>query len=328
MAQRKELKELTLKEKVDLLHFLESSSQTKTAEHFGVSKTTVSNIQKHKHEYLKRYGKERGDLQWKRRKTFLDEVNKATLSWFKQLRTVNARISRPMIQEVAKKFTQEFGVADFQASSGWLKKFKLCHKISQKVLCGESNEVPLEVVEEFINKFPDLARGFKDDEIFDADECGLFFKAMPDRSLITKGDKCKRGKLSKERFTVLLCASSTREKLKALVNGKSAKPRALKNLKPEDLPVTWRSNKCAWMTGALFKEWIRGIEEMKKKKLSILLTVDNCPGHQQVNHLTNVTLKFLPPNTTSKTQPLDQGIVKTFKIHYQAQLLQCVITKT
>ncbi|XP_023374322.1 desumoylating isopeptidase 2 isoform X1 [Otolemur garnettii] len=148
MAQRKELKELTLKEKVDLLHFLESSSQRKTAEHFGVSKTTVSNIQKRKHEYLEKYSKDNGDPQRKKRKTSLDEVNQATLSWFKQMRAVNARISGPMIREVAKKFAQEFGVADFQASSGWLEKFKLRNKISQKVLCGESNDVSAEVVEE------------------------------------------------------------------------------------------------------------------------------------------------------------------------------------
>ncbi|KFD63849.1 hypothetical protein M514_23997 [Trichuris suis] len=65
-----------------------------------------------------------------------------------------------------------------------------------------------------------------------------------------------------------------------------------------------------------------------KKKQSILLTVDNCPGHPQLNRLTNVTLKFVPPNGTSKIQPVDQGIIKTFKMHYRAQLPQWIITKT
>ncbi|KFD65107.1 hypothetical protein M514_22687 [Trichuris suis] len=31
-------------------------------------------------------------------------------------------------------------------------------------------------------------------------------------------------------------------------------PRAFRNLRPGDLPVTWRSNKGAWMTAAIFKE--------------------------------------------------------------------------
>ena len=55
MAQRTALRELKLKEKMDLLNFLESSNQRKTAEKFGVSKTTVSNILKCKEEYLEEY---------------------------------------------------------------------------------------------------------------------------------------------------------------------------------------------------------------------------------------------------------------------------------
>ncbi|KFD65020.1 hypothetical protein M514_22737 [Trichuris suis] len=64
------------------------------------------------------------------------------------------------------------------------------------------------------------------------------------------------------------------------------------------------------------------------KRRSVLLVVDNCPSHPRVKHLTNVTLKFLPPNTSSKTQPLDQGVIKTIKAEYRTQLLQWVIRKT
>ncbi|KFD65021.1 hypothetical protein M514_22738 [Trichuris suis] len=153
---------------------------------------------------------------------------------------------------------------------------------------------------------------------------------MPDRSLVLKGDKCKSEKLSKERFTVLLCASATGEKLKPLVIGRSAKPRAFRNLRPDDLPVTWRLSKCAWMTAAIFEEWVRSVDRQMKrmKRRSVLLVVDNCPSHPRVKHLTNVTLKFLPPNTSSKTQPLDQGVIKTIKAEYRTQLLQWVIRKT
>ncbi|KFD69715.1 hypothetical protein M514_13301 [Trichuris suis] len=180
------------------------------------------------------------------------------------MRAANARISGPMIQEVARRFALEFGLTGFQASSGWLEKFKLRHKINRKILCGESNEVSVEVLEDFIAKFRYFASGFKEEDIFNADECDLFFKAMPDRSLVLKGDKCKSGKLSKERFTVLLCASATGEKLKPLVIGTSAKPRAFRNLRPDDLLVTWKSNKRAWMTAAIFEEWLRSVDRQMK----------------------------------------------------------------
>ena len=98
-----------------------------------MSKATVRNILKRKEEYLERYSSKNGELQRKRRKMRLDAVNEATFRWFTEMRSINARISRPMLQEVAKKSAKEFGIEDFQASADWLEKFKLQYEISQKV---------------------------------------------------------------------------------------------------------------------------------------------------------------------------------------------------
>ena len=49
--------------------------------------------------------------------------------------------------------------------------------------------------------------------------------------------------------------------------------------------------------------------------------------------LSNVTLLFFPPNTTSKVQPLDEGIIRCFKTYYRSQLVKhiigsCTLTST
>ena len=51
------------------------------------------------------------------------------------------------------------------------------------------------------------------------------------------------------------------------------------------------------------------------------LLLDNCASHtKSVPGLKAVTLFFLPPNTTSVLQPLDQGIIKNFKHFYRTSI--------
>jgi len=52
------------------------------------------------------------------------------------------------------------------------------------------------------NIWPSLRSGYSDDEIYNADEAGIFFKLTPDKTLHFKGETCSGGKLSKERITV------------------------------------------------------------------------------------------------------------------------------
>ena len=40
------------------------------------------------------------------------------------------------------------------------------------------------------------------------------------------------------------------------------------------------------------------------------MIVDNCPAHLEVSGLKTINLKFLSPNTTSCTQPMDQEVIR------------------
>jgi len=55
---------------------------------------------------------------------------------------------------------------------------------------------------------------------------------------------------------------------------------------------------------------------MKKENRKILLLLDNAPVHNTDKVFSNIELYYLPLNSTSKIQPLDQGIIKAFKAHY------------
>ena len=102
------------------------------------------------------------------------------------------------------------------------------------------------------------------------------------------------------------------------------------------LPVMWGANSKAWVTRQCFIEWIHEVfapsvkKYLQKNKLSLkcLLVMDNAPAHppgladKLMEELDFITVKFLPPNTTTLTQPMDQQVISNFKKLYTKALFQ------
>ena len=134
-------------------------------------------------------------------------------------------------------------------------------------------------------------------------------------------------KLSKRRSTILVGGNASGDmKLTPLWIHNSKRPRPFKNVDMNKLPVFWNSNKKAWMTTAVFEDWleVQFIPEVKKYcrrkriEFKILLILDNCSSHPDLSHVNeNVQFLFLPPNTTSLIQPMDQGVIATLKALYK-----------
>ncbi|CAH3998250.1 unnamed protein product [Pieris brassicae] len=207
---------------------------------------------------------------------------------------------------------------NFKCSSSWVQCFRARHNIVAGKVCGEAAGVPNGVSEEWLShKWPALCEGYTPEEIFNADETGLFYNLTPDKTLKFKGEECKGGNLSKTKITVLVAANMTGScKRKLLVIGKAKKPRCFKNI--QSLPVTYENNTRSWMTSQIFEKWLRSWDaELKSGGNKILLLVDNCPAHSVVSNLKCIKLVFLPPNVTSVLQPMDQGVIKALKTQYR-----------
>ena len=76
------------------------------------------------------------------------------------------------------------------------------------------------------------------------------------------------------------------------------------------------------MTSEFFLSWLHGVNNrMAAQDRKIILFIDNCSAHPDVQ-LSNVKVVFLPPNTTSKLQPCDAGIIQAVKTNYRKSLLR------
>jgi hypothetical protein len=81
------------------------------------------------------------------------------------------------------------------------------------------------------------------------------------------------------------------------------------------------------MTSSIFSEWAAKLNnKMRIQQRKILQFVDNCSAHPPID-LPNAKIVMLPPNTTSRLQPCDAGVIQTVKLHYRKCLLRHILYK-
>jgi hypothetical protein len=212
----------------------------------------------------------------------------------------------------------------FKGSNGWVDGFKKRHNLKQYNIHGEAASAPLENLSTMREDLRQTLKDYNPEDIFNCDETGLFWKMKPSRTI--SNGPVSGTKQSKDRVTVLLtCNAIGNEKLPPLFIHKYENPRALKNINKKTLPVDYYWNQKSWMQVSIWNEYIKKLNNrMRRQNRNILLLVDNAPTHAlyETTYLTNITIKYLPPNTTSHLQPCDQGIINSFKSQYRKLYLR------
>ena len=123
---------------------------------------------------------------------------------------------------------------------------------------------------------PTLLTNYGLENIYNADELGLFYQCLPDKSYQLKTEKCSGGKHSKIRITGLAAANAVGNKLPTFVIGKAKNPRCFKNIKK--LSCKYRSQRKSWMDSILFEEWVTDVNKKFQSEERALI-IDNCLAH-------------------------------------------------
>lgn len=91
------------------------------------------------------------------------------------------------------------------------------------------------------------------------------------------------------------------------VTRKSKNPRCFEGV---HVSVLYEANKKAWITQKLFENYIREVDrQFECQECKVLMLVDKCTAQGHVKDLKAMQLEFLPPNTRSLLQSMDQGII-------------------
>jgi hypothetical protein len=259
------------------------------------------------------------------KKTKLEHVDEGLKKFIRQCNNEGVVVNGVLLQEKALDIAKASStVINFKASSGYLNNFKRRNLVFYKTIHGQDDSVEPEIIEMWYIKLDDLLHLLDPKNIYNGDELGLFWRLQASKTHVMSDTVCKMGKQSKERITIFLCSNMVGDKFDPLVIGKSANPRGFNIM--SNLDMSYYSNKTAWMTSDIFYDFLVKLnQKMVADSRFIILFVDNCPSHP-VYQFSNVRLFFLPPNTTSKLQPMDAGIIKCFKGLYRLNLAKKIIT--
>jgi hypothetical protein len=204
------------------------------------------------------------------------------------------------------------------------------NQIKRRTIYGESGSVNQTIIDSALPELIETIEKYDPNDVFTLDESSLFYKLEPDKTLASK--RLEGRKKNKERITIGFCINSTgSKKMIPLVIGKYAKPRCFKNINLSNVGIFYRHNTKAWMTAIIFQEWLKTFDKLirlQSPHRKVLLLLDNAGSHN-INglELKNIEIKLLPPNSTSKIQPLDAGIIASFKAKYRQKHIRFLLNQ-
>nr|XP_047905446.1 tigger transposable element-derived protein 5 [Anser cygnoides] len=306
--------------------------------------------------FLEQLGGEVGTQRKKMRLANEEEIDRAVYAWFLALRQHGVPLSGPLIQAQAEAFARQIYGPEctFKASHGWFWRWQKRHGISSQRIYGEGGLPAAAEHERAPAARPEPppptpatdAGGYGDEQIYNANVTGLYWKLLP-------GQAARRRPAPRQRVTVLLAANLTgSHKLKPLVVGGLRDPPSLRHHNQDKFPACYRYGPEARLGPALLRAWffedfVPGVKRYLRRsclqqKAVLLLSSPTPPawgGPEELPQLQtpdgSIRALFLSKGPAGNGSaggggripaPLEQGVVSAFKQLYKRELLRLAVS--
>ena len=198
---------------------------------------------------------------------------------------------------------------------------------------------------------PSVIEGFDFNKVNNQDETAYLSNALPTRSYLPRNASAAGYKSSMNRITVSLCANADgTHKIRPQVIAHARNPKSLKNVPDHDYThhlqkmygVDYMWNRNSWQQATTFSAWLEKfksqVAEYHGLHCKTLLIIDGAGCHQldpakieyeeitceeetgmrlvkYASAMVNMHILVLPPRATTSIQPMDQGIIYSWKSH-------------
>ncbi|XP_061143104.1 tigger transposable element-derived protein 1-like [Syngnathus typhle] len=358
---KRKRKMIPLYEKVKILNMLrEGMKFSAVARSYGMSESTIRSFKKEEAK-IRSTVSLNGSQTLKRvisnRNKYIVRMESALVRWITQCREKNIPLNTVAMMEKARELYQELAgecrqrdkedttnddrqqgestsseePMEFLASKGWFDRFRKRYQLKSVSPHWESASADVEAASKYPETFKALVqeKGYKPEQVFNMDQTGLFWKKMPTRMFLKEEAGAPGFKGQNDWVVLIMCGNAAGFLMKPALIYKSANPRSLKNKDKSLLPVFWMHNSKVSMSKARVTEWFfESFIPQAKLYLSekgldfnICLTMDKASCHPVDLFYEGVHIEILPPNI----QPLDQGLVQTFKALYTRNIMQHIV---
>nr|CCA27684.1 putative CENPB/ARS binding proteinlike protein [Albugo laibachii Nc14] len=216
-------------------------------------------------------------------------------------------LSVDLIKAIAKRFASLSVVQDDQLlsfSKGWVQAFQKRQGFRHMSARGESGSVNIGAISLQRDAIRERSKGVSLGDMYNMDETELFHCLALEKTIARR--QVEGSKKRKTRVTVALtCNAEGSDKCEPFIIGHANKPRCFQKKSGDQLGFYFRNNLKAWMTGALFQEWLQEFDDdMGSQRRNVVLILDNALAHTVYNmELQSVTaVPFLPTQHGSCSQ--------------------------